>query len=145
MFRILRQASPDLAALVLRIGLGTMFMFHGAPKLLGGPELWAKIGAAMGGLGITFAPAFWGLMAGLAEFGGGLLLVVGFLTRPACAFLTFTMLVAWSKLLLRHDDFNAWSQPAEDAIAFAALFLLGPGRHRLFRRTGPDDGVSAKR
>ncbi|WP_394843782.1 DoxX family protein [Pendulispora brunnea] len=126
--------TPDVAALVLRLGLGTMFLFHGGPKLLGGPETWARFGAAMAGLGITFAPAFWGLMAGLSEFGGGLLLLLGWFTRPACVLLTFTMLVATSKLVLRHDDFIAWSQPVEDAIAFVSLCILGPGKYRI--RTG---------
>jgi len=125
------NARYDIASLLLRIGLGTMFLFHGGPKLLGGPDTWTKVGAAMTGLGIPFAPTFWGLMAALSEFGGGLLLVLGALTRPASLFLAFTMLVATSKLALRHDGFDDWSHPAENAITFVALFILGPGRYTL--------------
>ena len=33
--------------LVLRIGIGCMFLFHGAPKLFGGAEKWAQVGVAM--------------------------------------------------------------------------------------------------
>jgi len=133
--RLLRWAQPrlhDLAPLVLRAGLGTMFLFHGGPKLLGGPPTWAQFGSAMTAMGIIFLPAtFWGLMAGLSEFVGGLLLVLGVATRPACLFLTFTMLVAISRHVLRHDGFADWSHPAEDAVAFVSLFILGPGRYRL--------------
>ena len=39
-----------IGLLILRIGFGCMFLFHGLPKLFGGPEKWEKVGAAMGGL-----------------------------------------------------------------------------------------------
>lgn len=50
--------------LIIRIGLGIMFMMHGYPKLLGGPDKWEAVGGAMKHTGITFFPTFWGLMAG---------------------------------------------------------------------------------
>jgi putative oxidoreductase len=114
----------DLGALILRVGIGVMFVFHGAPKLFGGPERWADVGAAMGALGLAFAPAFFGLMAALSELVGGLLLVSGRFVRPACAFMAFTMLVALASHLHDGDPFVAWSHAAEDGIAFVALFFL---------------------
>ena len=36
-----------IGLLVLRIGIGLMFMVHGAPKLFDGPEKWEKLGMAM--------------------------------------------------------------------------------------------------
>ena len=57
-----------IGLLVLRIGIGLMFILHGAPKLFGGPEKWGQIGGAMSSLGIGFAPAFWGFMAAVSEF-----------------------------------------------------------------------------
>ena len=56
-----------LGLLILRIGIGIMFMLHGAPKLLGGPEQWEKQGRVMQNLGIDFLPAFWGFMAGFSD------------------------------------------------------------------------------
>ena len=54
-----------IGLLILRIGLGCMFLFHGAPKMFGGPEEWKDTGMAMKSLGIGFMPMFWGLMAAI--------------------------------------------------------------------------------
>ena len=32
----------DIGLLILRIGFGCLFLFHGLPKLFGGPEKWGK-------------------------------------------------------------------------------------------------------
>jgi hypothetical protein len=65
----------DLGLLIARLGFGLGFVYyHGMPKLMGGAERLETTGAAMQYLGITAAPQFWGLAAGLAESGGGLLL-----------------------------------------------------------------------
>ena len=37
----------DLGLLLLRVGIGIMFTIHGYPKLIGGPEMWAKVGGTM--------------------------------------------------------------------------------------------------
>ena len=50
----------DLGLLILRVGIGIMFLFHGLPKLTGGPAFWGQLGMATNFLGIGFAPAFWG-------------------------------------------------------------------------------------
>lgn len=42
----------DYGLLILRIGIGGMFIFHGAPKMFGGPERWEGIGGAMASVGI---------------------------------------------------------------------------------------------
>lgn len=130
----------DHGILIMRVGLGGMFMAHGWPKLVGGPEKWAKIGSAMANLGLDFAPTFWGFMAAVAEFGGGLLLALGLFSRVALALLVVTMSVATIKHMTGGDPFTKWSHAAEAAFTFAGLFLVGAGRfsldHKLF---GEDD------
>lgn len=121
----------DAGLLFMRVGLGIMFVSHGFPKIIGGPEKWSKVGSAMANLGLDFAPAFWGLAAGLSEFLGGLLIAVGLLTRPASALLAFTMFVAAIKHLSAGDAFPTVSHPLEALIVFVALFLMGPGRFAL--------------
>ncbi|MDD5155122.1 MAG: DoxX family protein, partial [Candidatus Omnitrophica bacterium] len=75
----------DIGLLILRIGIGSMFIYHGAPKIFGGPQMWTNVGLmAMPGLGIKFAPAFWGFMAGFSEFAGGILIILGLFFRLAC-------------------------------------------------------------
>src|SRR5687768_1181925 len=87
----------ETGILLLRIGIGVMFILHGYPKLLGGPEKWESLGNNMGNLGINFAPAFWGFLAAFAEAIGGLLVVLGLFFRPACFLLFITMVVAATK------------------------------------------------
>ncbi|MGC1481490.1 MAG: DoxX family protein [Chthoniobacterales bacterium] len=119
----------DFGLLFLRIGIGAMFVFvHGWPKIAGGIETWKKLGGAMGNLGITFAPEFWGFMAAITEFGGGILFAVGFLFRPATAALAFTMIVAAIMKYLPEQSFFDAAHPTEMAIVFLAMLLIGPGR-----------------
>ena len=126
----------DHGLLVARVGLGLMFIGHGWPKMVGGPQRWEKLGAAMANLGIDFAPTFWGFMAAFAEVVGGAMLAVGFLSRPALVLLFITMVVAAIRHAVAGDGFKGYSHATEAAITFAGLFLIGPGRfsldHKLF-------------
>lgn len=124
----------DFALLVWRVGVGTFFLLHGWPKLAGGAEKWAKLGAAMKHLGVDFAPTAWGLAAALSEGLGGLLLIVGLLVRPAAAALFFTMVVAARLHIARGEGWLEASHAAENAFAFFAIFVLGPGRYSLDAR-----------
>ncbi|MDX1763979.1 MAG: DoxX family protein [bacterium] len=125
----------DWGILFLRIGLGIAFLFHGVPKLLGGPGAWAGLGsAAMAPLGISFAPAAWGLMAALSETVGGLLLILGLLFRPACLLLAITMMVALNMHVSKGDPFKVYSHAMEAGIVFLALTLIGPGRFVVKRK-----------
>ncbi len=83
------------APLALRIPVGIIFIVHGAQKLFGwygggGLEGTAQFMASLG-LHPSYLMA---LLAGSAEFLGGILLIAGFLVRPAGAVLAFTMIVA---------------------------------------------------
>lgn len=118
----------DEGLLLLRVGIGVMFLFHGGPKLLGGPDKWQQVGSALGYLGIEVYPTFWGLLAGLSEFGGGLCLIFGWLFRPACLLMALTMLVATSMHLGRGDGLMGASHAIESGILFVSLILVGPGR-----------------
>jgi len=125
---------PDLGLLLLRVGIGAMFMSHGVPKLLSGPTQWASLGHATRAFGLDFAPTFFGFMAGVAEAGGGLCLALGVLFRPALSLLLSTMVVATAHHLDSGDGLGRASHAIEAAILFAALLLIGPGRHVLSRR-----------
>lgn len=85
----------DIGLLLLRLAVGLTFAAHGSQKLFGwfgGPGLDA-IGQFFAVLGFTPGKRH-ALMAGLAETGGGLLLVLGFLTPVAAALVFSVMLVA---------------------------------------------------
>jgi putative oxidoreductase len=121
----------DLGLLLLRVGIGAMFMGHGWPKITGGPERWAALGKAMTHLGVDFAHTYFGFAAAVSEFFGGLLIALGLLFRPGCALLLATMLVASTMHVSKGDSFGASAHAIEAAIVFAALLLLGPGRYTL--------------
>lgn len=136
----------DEALLVLRVGVGAGFLvYHGLPKVLGGPERWAGTGAAMESLGLGFAPEFWGLMAGLAESVGGLLLAAGLLFRPAVLAVAVVMFVATVNHYVTGQGTPAHS--LKNFFFFVGLFAIGPGRHSvdhwLARRRGRGEGVYA--
>ncbi len=130
----------DIGLLILRVGIGITFMIHGLPKLTGGPEKWVMLGGTMKALGVDFAPMAWGFMAAFSEFAGGLLLVLGFFTRPACFFLLATMIVAASMHISKGDPFVKYSHAMEAGILFLSLILIGPGKYSL-----DDQIMSAKR
>jgi putative oxidoreductase len=129
----------EIGILVMRIGMGLAFVIHGLPKIVGGVPVWEELGRAMGFIGITSFPAFWGFMAGLAEFGGGILLILGVLFRPACMALAFTMLTAMMYHIGKGQGFSDFSHAMEDGIIFLALLLIGPGKYSL------DEKFDAKR
>lgn len=83
------------APLALRVGGGIIFAAHGAQKLFGwfGGYGLEGTGQFFDSVGLT--PGYlMALLAGAAEFFGGLALILGLLVRPAAASLAFAMLVA---------------------------------------------------
>jgi putative oxidoreductase len=129
--RLDTETAKDLGLLVARVGMGAMFVGHGWPKIAGGPEKWAKLGSAMSHLGIDVWPTMWGLAAAASEFGGGILLALGLLFRPAAGAMAFTMAVAAWMHHAKGDGFGGWSHALEACIVFLALVLTGPGRFAL--------------
>jgi putative oxidoreductase len=122
----------NFGLLILRVFVGVIFALYGTEKMLGGPELWNKIGSKITALHINFAPAqFWGFMAMLTEMLGGILLVVGFATRPVIPFMMFTMVVAIVSVLKLSDFFSAVESIAFPTIMLGvllSLFIMGPGK-----------------
>ncbi len=118
----------DIGLLVMRIGIGIAFIVHGSGKVFGGAEMWTQVGSAMQHLGISFGYPYWGFAASLAEFAGGILMVFGFLFRPATLALLFTMIVATLMHYRMGDDFSKYSHALELAFVFFGLSFVGPGR-----------------
>jgi putative oxidoreductase len=124
----------DWGLLFLRVALGAFYLYvHGWPKLAGGVRAWHEIGLAVRYVGIHFAPVFWGLMATLSETLGCVLLIIGFLFRPACLFLLITLVVASAMHLRKGQGLEAASHAIELAILFFSLLFIGPGKYSLDR------------
>jgi putative oxidoreductase len=91
----LLASNAGFAPLALRIPIGIIFMAHGAQKLFGwfGGYGLEATGGWMESIGL--APGYlMALLAGGAEFFGGLFILFGLLTRLSSVVLAFTMLVA---------------------------------------------------
>jgi len=81
-------ALSGLAETLLRVFCGIALVVHGTPKILdpfGSTGMVESIG--------FFPGALWSLLLSICEFGSGVLLVVGFLTRPAALVATVLLLV----------------------------------------------------
>lgn len=117
--------------LVLRIGIGVIFIIHGLPKLMGGLDTWTQLGSTMSMLGISFAPAFWGFMAAAAESIGGAFIILGLLHRPVALMLVFTMAVAVFMHVASGDPFGVYSNALKGLVVFMALVITGPGKFSL--------------
>ena len=89
------KTNDELSTLALRLVAGIVFVAYGAQKLFGwfGGYGLEGTGSWMDSIGLS--PGYlMALLAGSAEFFGGLLLILGLAVRPAGIALAFTMLIA---------------------------------------------------
>ena len=121
--------------LALRIGAGVIFAAHGAQKLFGwfGGYGLEGTGQWMASIGLT--PGYlMALLAGGAEFFGGVALMLGLLVRPAAAVLAFTMLVAIFGVHIGNGLFmsnNGYEFGLALLAASSSLAVTGAGRASL--------------
>jgi putative oxidoreductase len=121
--RLLDRLQP-LALLVLRVVLGAVMIAHGYPKVFGGLQRHVHMVSNLG------LPGWLAYVSALAEFGGGILLVVGLLTRCAA----FAVLIDLAVAIWKVHWKNGFTAPggyefplALAAIAFALIFFgAGP-------------------
>ena len=133
----LLDTDSGLGPLLLRVPIGIIFAAHGAQKLFawfggygleGTGQFFASIGLNPGYL--------MALLAGSAEFLGGLALIAGLLVRPAAAVLAFTMLVAIFTVHIGNGLFmsnNGYEFGLALLAASASLVFSGGGRGSLDR------------
>jgi putative oxidoreductase len=107
-FRKLISTDSDVPSAVIRLALGLVFFAHGAQKMLG----WfggAGFSATMAGLtGFYHIPAPLALLPIVAEFFGGLGLLLGLLTRIAAFGLLCDMVVAVFLVHAQNGFFMNW-------------------------------------
>jgi putative oxidoreductase len=116
--------ATDLGLLILRVFSGlALALAHGWGKVPPSPGFVGMIA----GLGFP-APALFAWLAAIAEFGGGLLIALGLLTRPASLLVVghFTLVV-----LVAHagDAFGDRELPLFFLVTALLFLLAGPGRY----------------
>jgi len=123
-------ARIDCALLILRIGSGIVFLYHGSAILFG----------AFGGPGpvkfaaFMHAPVIVGYLVGIAQVGGGLAMLTGLLIRTGAAGIILVMLGAIFLVHWRHG-FDVSKGGIEYALTqlliACAIFLTGAGKYSL--------------
>jgi putative oxidoreductase len=113
-----------VALLLLRLGLGVIFVFHGYPKLF------THTRDAMNAFGRMGFPGYFAYLAGVIEFFGGCMLIVGLFTRVAGLFLFVEMAIALVKvhqLFANPMAVENYQFPLALAVGSLALAAVGGG------------------
>ena len=103
MLRKLTATDDSTATTILRVVLGIVFFAHGAQKMLGWFGGYGFSGTMGFFTGTMHIPALFAFLAIVAEFLGGLGLILGLLTRVAAFGIAVNMLVA---VLMVHSQFG---------------------------------------
>jgi putative oxidoreductase len=112
-----------VALLVLRLVLAAIMIAHGSQKVFGGMP---RFQSMVSGIGF---PAWMAYLSAAAEFGGGILVLLGVLTRCAAFAITIDLLVAIVKVHAKsglRGPGGVEFPLAVVAMAFALIFF-GPG------------------
>ena len=124
----------DAGKLLLRLTIGVLMLFHGLDKLRNG------VGFIAGVLQAHHLPAWIAYGVHVGEFVAPILLIIGFLTRPAALIVAFDMVMAWYLVLGAHVFTLAKQTGALNGeVLFLYLFgsisiaLLGSGRFAVSR------------
>jgi putative oxidoreductase len=122
--RYLDRLQP-LALLLMRLALGAIMVAHGYHKVLGGLHRFSQMVAGMG------IPGWLAYVSAVTELLGGLLLLVGFFTRPAAFAICIDLCVAIWKVHLHNGLIGSPEHPgfefplAAATLAFALIFFGG--------------------
>lgn len=122
----------EFAETLMRVVAGLVLTVHGAGKITN------PFGAAGMVESLGFYPgAFWSLLLSCTEFFGGMLIVIGLLTRPAALAGTIVLLVTvWFHWITLDQGFAG----AEKSILWAAMLfyfvIRGGNRHSVDYRIG---------
>ena len=107
LYRLIRTRDDSIVA-ILRLTLGILFLAHGSQTLLGlfgGPGL----SEALRGFELTGIPRALGMLAILAEFVGGIFLVIGLFGRIAALGIMTNMAVAIAMVHRQFGPFMNWT------------------------------------
>lgn len=122
---------PDLGKLLLRLTIGILLLFHGAFKIQHGVGWIANMLSAHG------LPSFIAYGAYIGEVVAPIMVIVGFLTRPAGFVIAVNLVVAVLLVGMGHltqrTEVGAWALEGEMFYFMGGLLimLLGPGKYTL--------------
>ena len=121
--QVLDKLKP-LGLLLLRWGVGLIFISTGYAKLFGAPARWLAWFPQHG------FPSYFAYIAGSLELFGGILLLLGLLTRPIALLLAVQMAIAVAKVSLPKAgirNVDGYGLPLMLGLACFALATVGAG------------------
>lgn len=119
----------DISYTIVRVVAGLLFAVHGWPKIQDPMKLVGMVES------LGFAPGpLWAVLLAATEFIGGILLVLGLLTRPAALAATIVLLVTvYFHWIVKSQGLAG----SEKSILWAAMtfliFVRGAGAHSIDR------------
>lgn len=119
------DAFSSYSPVLLRLILGVVMTYHGYQKIIGDMSKFAGFVAK---IGFPFA-SFFAYSAALAEFAGGIALILGLLTRWSAFFVACTMAVAVFLVHFKDGMFgeHGYEYPLTLLVAALSLMLTGGG------------------
>jgi putative oxidoreductase len=125
------SSSYELGYTFIRISIGIVFLIFGYGKLTSGTANLTGLGSAMAAFGITHGYLYWGYLAALTEFCGGLTIIFGFLTRLACIPLIWLLIVALTFHIKKGDAFSTWGFAFTCLCLMIGFLIAGSGNYSL--------------
>lgn len=137
--RYLDRLQP-LALLVMRLALGAVMLVHGYHKVFGGLHHHAQVVASLG------LPAWTSYLSSFTEFLGGLLILIGLLTRFAAFAICIDLSVAIWKVHFHNGllGTGGYEFPLALATLAFALIFFGSGPIALDHIRGGGGGGKSK-
>ena len=115
----------ETGLLLMRLGLGVLFIIMTGPILLGGTSAWAHNGEAIRNLGLHTHFQFWGFVGALMGCIGGALMIFGLFFRLGDLLVVVLTFVH----LLGIRSYRTELAAIELAIMLVGLLFVGPGKY----------------
>lgn len=118
----------ETGLLIMRVGLGALFIILTGPVLFSGASRWANFGSAVRNLGLHSHHQIWGFIGALFGSLCGALMIFGLFFRPAILFVLALTLI---HLLGAMDGGTLRGNIAavELALVLLGLLFVGPGKY----------------
>lgn len=132
----------DFGPLLARVIVGIIMAAHGFQKLMGGP---AAFGGFLEQMNVPL-PTLMGFVVTFVELVGGILLILGLLSRLAALLLTIDLIVAILLVKVNIGLLSPSDQPGVGAeldlaliAGFLVVLLAGPGKLAMDRALGIEE------
>ena len=119
----------EAGLLLMRVGLGVLFIVLTGPVLLSGPSRWANFGSAISNVGLSSNYQFWGFLGALAGCVGATLMIFGLFFRPGVLLGLAITLVHTIGAFDDGGTVRGNLAAIELCIVLVGLLFVGPGKY----------------